>query len=93
MEWDAKVRELSERGVVLRSLLEFYAKLVSADGPVPRFNPRRSTTKDVVRNYIIPMTKEVSFAKEAAVQHQSAQKRGGERPPGVVTPGSLLYPT
>eukprot|EP00931_Biecheleriopsis_adriatica_P039798 TRINITY_DN22753_c0_g1_i1.p1 TRINITY_DN22753_c0_g1~~TRINITY_DN22753_c0_g1_i1.p1 ORF type:complete len:910 (-),score=126.20 TRINITY_DN22753_c0_g1_i1:39-2741(-) len=52
-----KVEELAGRGVVLESILDFYAKL-GADGLMSHFDPLVSTTNDVVRQAVIPMSRD-----------------------------------
>jgi len=57
----AKVDELAHRGVRLESLLDFYARdLLGLDGGtrcMPSFRPAMSTTRDVVREAIIPVSR------------------------------------
>ncbi|CAJ1379783.1 unnamed protein product [Effrenium voratum] len=54
--YEAKVRELAGRGFSLRSLMAFWSQLL--DGNVmPSFDPRLSTTNDVVREVVIPMSR------------------------------------
>jgi len=57
------VRRLAHRGIALRDLLEFYGKLPKV---MSTWDPRNSTTFDVVRDAIIPETRKVmvSFAEK-----------------------------
>ena len=52
--WDLKVQELADRGICLCQLLDFYALL--GKSVMPGFHPARSTTNDVVRQAIIPLS-------------------------------------
>jgi len=54
LAWDAKVRELSERGLTLAAIMNFYSKLRCQH--MPHFDPDRHTTADVVLQAIIPAT-------------------------------------
>jgi len=56
--WDAKVSELAHRGFCLEALLDFYVELLSGAGPMPSFDPQRSTTRDVVWEAIIPLSRD-----------------------------------
>jgi len=53
-EWHGKVQELAGRAISLGALLDFYAKLPT----VMKYSPGQHTTQDVVRQVIIPMSKE-----------------------------------
>ena len=53
--WQAKVAELSTRGITARELLEFYKQLGSRT--MPHYSAGSHTTGDVVRQAIIPITK------------------------------------
>ncbi|CAE7032507.1 Gstt1 [Symbiodinium natans] len=55
--WSAKVQELGNRGVTVLSLLGFWRQLME-DKVMPSFDPFRSTTNDVVRQAIIPLTRQ-----------------------------------
>ena len=54
-EWDNKVEDLAERGITLRALLDFYSQLPRS---MPHFDPRKHKTADVVRQAIIPISRE-----------------------------------
>jgi len=54
--WIEKTRELAGRGITLESLLNFQSLLVSGN-VMPNFDPRLSTTNDVVRQAIIPLSR------------------------------------
>eukprot|EP00913_Durusdinium_trenchii_P028675 g26891.t1 len=54
--WSAKVAELAGRGVRLGDLLDFYQQLL--EGAMPSFDPRYSTTNDVAREAVIPMSRD-----------------------------------
>jgi len=53
-QWQCKVEELAGRGFSLRALLKFYRGL--GNDYMLHFDPCRSTTEDVVRNAIIPLS-------------------------------------
>ncbi|CAE7793281.1 RPS13, partial [Symbiodinium sp. CCMP2456] len=53
--WQAKVAELSTRGITARELLEFYKQLGSRT--MPHYSAGMHTTGDVVRQAIIPITR------------------------------------
>ena len=52
--WAAHVKVLANRGFTLNSLLAFWRSLKHV---MPSFNPRRSTTNDVVRLAVIPLSR------------------------------------
>ena len=56
LEWRKKVTDLSRRGITAQSLLNFYKKL--GDSLMPHYHSSRHTTTDVVRQAIIPATRE-----------------------------------
>ena len=49
--WENKVKELAQRGITVRQLLDFYADL---EQQMSHFDPDQSTTHDVVRQVVIP---------------------------------------
>ncbi|CAJ1443500.1 unnamed protein product [Effrenium voratum] len=54
--WQAKVEELANRGIYLSDLLDFYQTLL--EGQAMRgFNVMRSTTSDVAREAVIPLSR------------------------------------
>eukprot|EP00928_Gymnodinium_smaydae_P087707 TRINITY_DN71938_c0_g1_i1.p1 TRINITY_DN71938_c0_g1~~TRINITY_DN71938_c0_g1_i1.p1 ORF type:complete len:609 (-),score=66.95 TRINITY_DN71938_c0_g1_i1:162-1988(-) len=55
--WVATVNALSERSLRVSDLLQFYSQLGSPIGAMPSFNPQHSTTNDVVRQAIIPLSR------------------------------------
>jgi len=55
--WKAKVEELGNRGITVLSLMRFWRQLME-DKVMPSFDPFRSTTNDVVREAIIPLSRE-----------------------------------
>ncbi|CAE7583205.1 SYT4 [Symbiodinium natans] len=55
--WHAKVAELAGRGIRVRQLLDFYARL--GEDVMTHFDPAKSTTHDVVRQAIIPLSMEL----------------------------------
>ena len=55
--WAAHVKVLANRGFTLNSLLAFWRSLRHDRHVMPSFNPRRSTTNDVVRLAIIPLSR------------------------------------
>ncbi|CAJ1443668.1 unnamed protein product [Effrenium voratum] len=54
-EWRRKVQELSDRGISLEALLGFYKRL--GKDLMPHFDPSVHTTRDVVRQAVIPATR------------------------------------
>jgi len=58
-DWKAKVKELAGRGFALASLLDFVELLLKGE-VMPGFDPRRSTTNDVVRGAIIPLSRDAA---------------------------------
>jgi len=54
--WSCKVEELAGRGFVLDNLLDFFAELLQRK-TMPSFHPLKSTTGDVVRQAIIPLSR------------------------------------
>jgi hypothetical protein len=55
--WVTKVEELAHRGFSLAKLLDFL-ELLFEKKVMPSFDPKRSTTNDVVRQVIIPCTRD-----------------------------------
>uniref|UniRef100_A0A7S4STG1 Uncharacterized protein n=1 Tax=Alexandrium monilatum TaxID=311494 RepID=A0A7S4STG1_9DINO len=55
--WQSTVKSLAGRGLSVGELLDFYEQLGRPGGPMPLFDPERSTTNDVVRQAIIPHTR------------------------------------
>jgi len=53
LQWQSKVEEVSERGVTLNAILEFYAHLFET---MLDFSPTRSTTHEVVSGSVVPLT-------------------------------------
>ena len=52
--WKETVRRLSTRGINVGEILELYTK---ARDLMPEFDPQRTTTRDVVRCVVIPLSK------------------------------------
>ena len=52
--WKETVRRLSTRGINVGEILELYTK---ARDLMPEFDPQRTTTRDVVRSVVIPLSK------------------------------------
>lgn len=61
--WDEKTYELAHRAVTLRALLEFYSSLPAK---MPHFDPARHKTSDIVRQVIIPMSRQSPYGDCAA---------------------------
>ncbi|CAE7409902.1 unnamed protein product [Symbiodinium pilosum] len=77
-DWQAKVEELSLRGMTLRSLLQFYHEdLPSVQDWM--YVPKEHRTRDVVRRVIIPFT-----SKEETAYAVSALNRDGAQRPAVM---------
>eukprot|EP00928_Gymnodinium_smaydae_P062540 TRINITY_DN46381_c0_g1_i2.p1 TRINITY_DN46381_c0_g1~~TRINITY_DN46381_c0_g1_i2.p1 ORF type:complete len:691 (-),score=62.81 TRINITY_DN46381_c0_g1_i2:302-2068(-) len=57
LERKETVEHLAERSIDVESLLQFYFKLGSSGGQMPHFSREFSTTNDVVRQAVIPMTR------------------------------------
>eukprot|EP00933_Yihiella_yeosuensis_P040134 TRINITY_DN3434_c5_g1_i1.p1 TRINITY_DN3434_c5_g1~~TRINITY_DN3434_c5_g1_i1.p1 ORF type:complete len:793 (-),score=97.14 TRINITY_DN3434_c5_g1_i1:407-2785(-) len=55
--WQQKVEEMSGRGFTLEALLDFY-KTLGTEDCMPHFQSHRHTTSDVVRQAIIPSSKQ-----------------------------------
>ena len=64
--WAAQVKVLANRGFTLSSLLSFWRSLGSV---MPSFDPQRSTTNDVVRMAIIPLSRHQGKALPCAKIH------------------------
>lgn len=58
--WEEKVKELAGRGITIRQLLDFYSRL--GQDIMYHFDPDESTTHDVVRQAIIPMSTQTAQA-------------------------------
>lgn len=54
-DWQLKVQELAERGLTLEALFRFYRGL--GGDYMPYYDPSRHTTTDVVRQAIIPLSR------------------------------------
>merc|ERR1719277_260186 len=74
------VQELAHRGFTLRKLLEFVEGLTTGQKYMPHFDEDVHTTNDVVRQAIIPATREAACA-------MATQMMGGKpvRPQKMVT--------
>ena len=57
-----KVREIASRSIGVDALLDFFAELGTPE-KMPHFDPHVSTTRDVVRQVVIPATREASGAR------------------------------
>ncbi|CAK9013612.1 Synaptotagmin-4 [Durusdinium trenchii] len=70
------------RGITIRQLLDFYATLPSM---MPHFDPDESTTHDVVRQAIIPMSLQIWSLRSFVVRVHSAKcsKRGTRSSDGL----------
>lgn len=71
--WKSTVRELAERSISVSALLDFYERLGPGGQIMLHYNPERSTTNDVVRQAIIPLSRSqkvggVSYA--CAIQYR-----------------------
>eukprot|EP00434_Breviolum_minutum_P033009 symbB.v1.2.029201.t1/scaffold3171.1/size96351/1 len=64
--WADKVHELANRGVTLNNLLKFWRMLLEEE-VMPSFDPRISTTNDVVRLAIIPLSQDPSTGEGHAL--------------------------
>jgi len=78
--WDETVRRLAQRSIDVGSLLAFYRKLGSSY--VPHFDPMLHTTRDVVRQAIIPASRVGSCGVAYA---DVVQKGDGRLPETMVT--------
>mmetsp|Transcript_37313 Transcript_37313/g.95481 ORF Transcript_37313/g.95481 Transcript_37313/m.95481 type:complete len:731 (-) Transcript_37313:9-2201(-) len=56
--WDGKVREMAYRSIDVGGLLDMYFQLGAEGGVMPHFDPQLHTTNDVVRQAIIPLTRD-----------------------------------
>jgi len=76
----AKVRELAERSIDILTLLDFFAMLGPGGLVMPRYSAELSTTRDVVREAIIPMSRTNRLvAAYASVVPQGSQSSPPER--------------
>ena len=79
--WEHKVQELAGRRISVEQLLDFFAKLrCASDGEVrqmPHFDPARSTTNDVVRHAIIPLSRCGEVGSSLAEVLQASSSRSG----------------
>merc|ERR1719506_62889 len=57
--WQKKVVEMSHRGISLRNLLNFCEML--GQDIMPHFDPEKNTTADVVRQAVVPLSRESTF--------------------------------
>ncbi|CAE8587258.1 unnamed protein product [Polarella glacialis] len=65
-EWDQKVEELAGRGFPLSALLDFFELLLARE-VMPNLVPQLSTTNDVVRQAIIPLSRGADGAGGSAL--------------------------
>ena len=72
--WEAKVDELSLRGMTLRSLLLFYQECLPSM-PDWRYSPKEHKTRDVVRRAIIPLTSSEETAYAVSVLNKDGARR------------------
>lgn len=56
--WRKKVEDLGRRSIDVMSLLSLWKRLQAKDDLMPFFDPRLSTTNDVVRQAIIPLSRD-----------------------------------
>ena len=80
VNWTSKVKELSMRGMTLRSLLTFYQENLPSM-PDWKYAPREHKTRDVVRRAIIPLTS----SEECAFSVSAFNKDGPKRAQVMVT--------
>ena len=73
--WDEKVEELAGRGITVRQLLDFYS-LLGSDDVMPGFDPVESTTHDVVRQAIIPLSLNIHPSRAFQVVLHGISQRG-----------------
>eukprot|EP00438_Fugacium_kawagutii_P029850 Skav200976 [mRNA] locus=scaffold448:830747:832822:- [translate_table: standard] len=64
-EWQQKVADLAMRRVSVEVLLEFYLQLGS-ERTMPHFDPKQSTTNDVVRHVVIPHSRDGQHGRSFA---------------------------
>mmetsp|Transcript_120248 Transcript_120248/g.256643 ORF Transcript_120248/g.256643 Transcript_120248/m.256643 type:complete len:459 (-) Transcript_120248:30-1406(-) len=73
--WNSTVDELAHRGVQLGQLLDFYDKLGTS--VMPHFDARRSTTNDVVRQAVIPLSwKPTALTDREGVAYAQIMQQG-----------------
>ena len=80
VNWTSKVKELSMRGMTLRSLLQFYQENLPSM-PDWKYAPKEHKTRDVVRRAIIPLTS----SEECAFSVSAFNKDGPKRAQVMVT--------
>ena len=64
-DWQKKVADLAMRRISVETLLRFFLQLGSDDA-MPHFDPKRSTTNDVVRHVVIPHSRDGSLGRSFA---------------------------
>ena len=74
VNWTSKVKELSMRGMTLRSLLTFYQENLPSM-PDWKYAPREHKTRDVVRRAIIPLTSSEECAFSVSAFNRDGPKR------------------
>lgn len=74
--WTEKVRELAGRGLTVRQLLEFYAML--GDEVMQHFSPEESTTHNVVRQAIIPLSRQIRGRRRFLVTVEPVEQSMGD---------------
>ena len=79
--WEHKVQELASRRISAEQLLDFFARLrCASEGEVRQmlhFDPARSTTNDVVRHAIIPLSRCGDVGRSLAEVLQASPSRSG----------------
>ncbi|CAE8718968.1 unnamed protein product [Polarella glacialis] len=76
--WEQKVAELAGRGFELDSLLDFAESLLDGRA-MPDFDPHRSTTNDVVRKAVIPLSRVGDGGQALATVWNAGQVKQAQR--------------
>ncbi|CAK9037147.1 Centrosomal protein of 76 kDa [Durusdinium trenchii] len=76
-DYQEKTKELAGRGVRLRNILDFWEKLLERE-IMPSFDPAQSKTNDVVRQAIIPMTRQGHSGVSMATYWNDEEDRYGK---------------
>lgn len=76
LAWHSAVEDLANRSLTVNELVDFYGQLGAGGRAMPHFCPSASTTADVVRQAIIPLSRQGSTGSFFA-----AQECSGRHPP------------
>uniref|UniRef100_A0A7S1WVU9 Uncharacterized protein n=1 Tax=Alexandrium catenella TaxID=2925 RepID=A0A7S1WVU9_ALECA len=83
--WRATTRALASRSITVGELLDFFEGLGKADGPMPHYRPHDSTTNDVVRQAVIPLSHKPGEPSGSAYASAFCPREGRPMPQIMVT--------